>query len=372
MSIVAYQTEEGKALWKAYACARSRKNRKVRVQKWKFNCETKEEALRAERNLLRECERELTERETKGSTWGAIVDSWEQFERSNPHLGQQARMDYYNLLQTYTADWMNRTAADILTVQIKEVLNQAESKGREKKFLATLKSTIDRIFRYGIDTRQIQGVSHSPGHGIKINQREKRPPEILNLEQVQDLLAKAKQESHPWYRIWAVALFTGMRAGELFALKWEDVNWETRHILVQSSYCFKLKREKSTKSGDWREVPISNQLAAILQELKGITGHISHVLPRLRDFAKGEQARVLRMFCEEYDLKSIKFHTLRACFATHMIQAGISQTQVMKIGGWKDLETLQIYVRLAGVETKGATEGLNFLPKGKEVLPQVA
>jgi hypothetical protein len=33
----------------------------------------------------------------------------------------------------------------------------------------------------------------------------------------------------------------------------------------------------------------------------------------------------------------------------------------MKIGGWKELKTMQIYVRLAGIEVKGATDGLKFM-----------
>ena len=35
--------------------------------------------------------------------------------------------------------------------------------------------------------------------------------------------------------------------------------------------------------------------------------------------------------------------------------------QIQKICGWKDLETMQRYIRLAGIETKGATESLKVL-----------
>jgi len=34
----------------------------------------------------------------------------------------------------------------------------------------------------------------------------------------------------------------------------------------------------------------------------------------------------------------------------------------MKICGWKDLKTMQRYIRLAGIEVKGATDGLKLLP----------
>jgi integrase len=37
--------------------------------------------------------------------------------------------------------------------------------------------------------------------------------------------------------------------------------------------------------------------------------------------------------------------------------------KVMKICGWKDLKTLAIYLRLAGVEEKGVTERLRILTK---------
>ena len=39
------------------------------------------------------------------------------------------------------------------------------------------------------------------------------------------------------------------------------------------------------------------------------------------------------------------------------------------MGGWKDLKTLAVYLRLAGIEEKGVTEGLNFLPQKEVVTP---
>ena len=51
------------------------------------------------------------------------------------------------------------------------------------------------------------------------------------------------------------------------------------------------------------------------------------------------------------------FHTLRACFATHLLASGAEPAKVMKIGGWKDLKTFEIYIRLAGVDISGVTEG---------------
>ena len=57
------------------------------------------------------------------------------------------------------------------------------------------------------------------------------------------------------------------------------------------------------------------------------------------------------------------FHTLRACFATHVLASGAEPTQVMKMGGWADFKTFQIYVRMAGVDVKGVTDGFRVTPK---------
>jgi integrase len=86
------------------------------------------------------------------------------------------------------------------------------------------------------------------------------------------------------------------------------------------------------------------------------------VLPRISLWKIGQQAKVLKDFCKSIGLPKIKFHTLRACFATQLIGSGVEPIKVMKICGWKDLKTMAYYLRLAGVDEKGATDNLRFLP----------
>ena len=82
------------------------------------------------------------------------------------------------------------------------------------------------------------------------------------------------------------------------------------------------------------------------------------------------QAQILRQFCEGCGITSVKFHTLRACFGTQLIKDGVAPAVVMKMAGWKDLKTMQRYIRLAGIEVKGATNGLKLLPEA-EVMGRV-
>jgi len=84
------------------------------------------------------------------------------------------------------------------------------------------------------------------------------------------------------------------------------------------------------------------------------------VLPRLKKWEKGEQARELRMFLIGIGLEPVRFHDLRASWATILLSKGVEPIKVMKMGGWKDMKTMMIYVRKAGVDIKGATDCLDF------------
>ncbi len=74
----------------------------------------------------------------------------------------------------------------------------------------------------------------------------------------------------------------------------------------------------------------------------------------------------LKTFLKSLNIKPIKLHALRACFATLMLSNGAPAPVVMKIGGWKKTATMDIFLRLAGVDTKGATECLGFAPEAIE------
>ena len=113
----------------------------------------------------------------------------------------------------------------------------------------------------------------------------------------------------------------------------------------------------------WRTVPIeSEEVLKLLKELKLQAGKESFVLPRHPEWRMGNQAQVLRKFCETIGIPSVNFHALRATFATMLLRDHIAPIIVMKICGWKDLKTMGRYVRLSGVDVQGSTGHIKLLP----------
>lgn len=69
-------------------------------------------------------------------------------------------------------------------------------------------------------------------------------------------------------------------------------------------------------------------------------------------------------------MPEINFHALRACFATQLLRNGVEPARVMRICGWKELSTMQRYIRLSGVDIAGVTDSLKFT-SGDEAVNKV-
>lgn len=214
---------------------------------------------------------------------------------------------------------------------------------------------IRAVFTYAMEVGRLKA-NPSPKLKFQMGDRVKK---VLTESQVRILLREAHRADWEWYFHWAVALYTGLRSGELYALTWDKVNFEAGHITVDASWNNK-DGFKSTKSGHERIVPISEALLAILKELKVRSAMSAFVLPRHEKWDKGEQARELRMFLKGIGLPEIRFHDLRATWATLLLSKNVPPAKVMKMGGWKDMKTMMIYLRMTGLDVVGATDSLNF------------
>ncbi len=369
MAILNY-SKDGKQLYRVYVQARGKVDTSLRVQKNKFNLESFKEAQKEEKKLINHIAEEINKIEGRGLKWEEIIYRWEIYA-SKGLLGDRQKecsyiYDHVNRLKRYTKPWFGRVASELNKGDGRYVLGLISENNGNSSLLNKLKCSVNVVFKWAIEQKLVIGAHVSPTEGINVVDKVERVPKILTLEEIRTLLKAAKEKQHPWYHIWSFAFLTGMRSGELKALQWKDIDYERKIISVSKSVCNATKAIKCTKSGYWRNVPISNELLQIITELqKGREyGPDDFVLPRLGPWGNGEAGKVLRAFLVKCDInKNIVFHTLRACFATHMLASAVDQATVMKIGGWKDIKTFQIYLRLAGVEIKGATDVLKVIPQ---------
>ncbi len=94
------------------------------------------------------------------------------------------------------------------------------------------------------------------GINVKVPEPEQK---VFTNQEVEIFLREARITNHRFYPVWAMALMTGMRSGELFALKWSDIDLEARIISVSRQWTSK-NGFCSTKTQRSRVVPISDNL----------------------------------------------------------------------------------------------------------------
>ncbi|MEI6080333.1 MAG: site-specific integrase [bacterium] len=374
MSIKNYKDGD-KILWKVRVVRKSKIKSNIKVEKTKDCIKDETTAKKTEKRLIEIATRELRDKETSDAhiKWKALVDRYSDdiavgkgFERK---VAETTIHDYIVAIKSYTSAWDNMYAKDITKADVKNVLQVAEEMGIKgqpltKKGLERIKTAINSLYNWAIDSRLVEGVIVSPAVGIKLGKSENKKKGVLMLEEAQKLLASAKLNNHEWRHIWTFALFTGMRSGELYALTWDQVDLENNLITVSKAYNKKLRSPsnptgmKCPKNSNWRDVPIGKELLESITALRPITGNTLYVLPRLKKWTQGYQAEVLRLYCDEIGITQINFHALRATFATHMLRNRKPLNQVMRICGWSDLKTVNEYNRVAGVDIQGATDDL--------------
>lgn len=365
-----FNSSSQKKHYEAYVNKRSKIDPRIRFQK-RIKCDSLKLAVKEEKKLIQVVTELVAKEEAKGNCWGAIIDLWEieakrdyeDYKRCrNPQTGKPLTLKTVNnnvtMLKTYTKDWLKISASDLNRVHGKTVIRAAEEIYESYGSVKRLRAVIQSVYNFGIEEGIIVGVKKTPVCGIGIDLKdEDQLPEILTQAQVKKLLSEAQKQSHPWFPVWAVALATGMRSSELYALRKENVLLKENMIRICESWDWEEDEAKSTKAGYWRNAPIAKSLRPIILELLK-SSDSEFLFPRFREWERGEQAQVLRSFCNLIGIPSVRFHTLRACFATHLLASGVDQATVMRIGGWSTFKTFEVYIRLAGIKEAGATDSM--------------
>ena len=138
------------------------------------------------------------------------------------------------------------------------------------------------------------------------------------------------------------AILTGMRLGELTALRWEDIDFAKKLIYVQNYSGF------TTKSRKIRVVPMNDELATVMEKR---SGNMKCELVFHRENSKLTKDQISKSF-KQLVLQSgvdsrLHFHSLRHTFATWLVQSGATLYQVQKLLGHSTIATTLVYAHLA-------------------------
>jgi integrase len=137
-----------------------------------------------------------------------------------------------------------------------------------------------------------------------------------------------------------LALNTGLRRGELFSLRWGDINLSDSMLVVRAA---------AAKSGDSRRVPLNTEALAVLTSWK------AQQRPKDADelvFPGDDGKRLTRMdkawsaVCTAAQLADFRFHDCRHHFASRLVQAGVDLNVVRELLGHANLEMTLRYSHL--------------------------
>lgn len=347
---------KGKRIYEVYVNGLDTKG--LRFQRRKRGIEN----IRRAEEIEFQFERELATLREEGSpfTWGEWYDV--AISRVKRDSAVSTVSNYNSYLGKWVNPlWKNRELKTVSRDDVYKVVFEEFDLALSPNSRKTLLKLIKRVFQMAID----EGIlNRNPAIGIKV-QTPEIEQDVLTNEEVKTFLQVARETNHRFYPVWLMALMTGMRSGELFALTWMDIDFEAKLISVSKQWTSKggITPTKTRRS---RVVPVSDELLLFLKERK-LQIQVDNVLPRLKEWENGSQAEVTREFCQSIGITSVKFHDLRATFITNLLARGVPLAVVMSMVGHTQIKTTNVYLRRAGVDIKGGTDKLGYgVPQARQ------
>lgn len=190
-------------------------------------------------------------------------------------------------------------------------------------------------------------------------------------------LAKCEAVSLDWRRTFTIALYTGLRPGELKALIWADVDLDARVLHISKAYDEHCKEVKTTKTvAGHRIVPIHPELLPLLEVMKRkphdpvapiLSLSDDRVVVHFRDALKAAGIDRPRLWSLTETEEPADYRTLRDTCATWMALAGIYPTDIKETLGHESLTTTEKYIKVAS-PFRNASIGTPFPPLPAELL----
>ncbi|MDB4724706.1 tyrosine-type recombinase/integrase [Planctomycetota bacterium] len=176
-------------------------------------------------------------------------------------------------------------------------------------------------------------------------------PRALTRAEVDRLLRASPKEARD---VWVFFLETGMRKGEVAALRWEDIQLEGGRITISA---------RTSKNHRRRIIPMSERVSSILHQRQDSKGEdpqslvFPSILGRSRFYDGALDA--FRACCKKASISGVNLHSLRRTFTVRMLEAGVSPAVVQRLLGHSTARlTLEVYATVSDDDLLAAVPGL--------------
>ncbi len=263
---------------------------------------------------------------------------------------------------------------DIKSFDLQQFLTKLLKEGLSPAYVKTIHNILSKAFRTAIDWELI---SKNPIQGVKSPSIKKSNKKIWNTNEIKMFLDTCTELR--WKVAFTLAISTGIRRGELLALKWSKVDFKEKTILINESLaCTKelglFFKEPKTKSSI-RKILLPESVINLLIQLKieqdrvklslGAKYHLNDLVISTYDgkpIHPRNLARKFKQLIGKTDLKEINIHGMRHSNATLLMKQNVNPKIVSERLGHSNVGiTLDFYSHTDLEIQKRATESLNTL-----------
>ena len=180
----------------------------------------------------------------------------------NPRISYSTKKAYAGYLEKWIDPrWGEYRLLDVRAVEVESWL---KSLNRAPGTRSKIRNVMSLLFNHG---RRHEICDHNPIQWVRQSAKRRTAPDILTSSEVQSLLANLRGRERT---LVLLAVTTGLRRSELFALKWKDVDFHAKQIHVTRSIVQNVVGLCKTESSQ-KPVPAHNDLVEALREWHGQT-----------------------------------------------------------------------------------------------------